>query len=156
MSIELKIKSKHLALEPAIIRKEEKKLLKRIKNHIHHHQINSANLDWLVMYEDYPELYKIHEKYASLYSHRSTVVRYEARATHLARAYLKGMPYKVVESKTRDDGLCNAVSSSLVRMVMKYGTTRYNSDVDRSVVPFKVIKTAEAKAWEDIKKWLEQ
>jgi hypothetical protein len=41
---------------------------------------------------------------------------------------------------------------------LKYinGKTRYSPDMDRSVVPFKVIKTAEAKAWEDIKKWLEQ
>jgi hypothetical protein len=154
MSIELKIKSKHLALEPAIIRKEEKKLLKQIKNHKLYHQI--PNKDIWVYYKDHPDLYKLYEKHGSLVSHRVFNVRNEARATYLARAYLKGMPYKVVESKTRDDGLCNAVSFSLVRMVLKYGTTRYSSDVDRSVVPFKTIKTAEAKAWEDIKKWLEQ
>ena len=155
MSIELKIKSKHLALEPAIIRKEEKKLLKQIKHYKQYHQISSASL-FDCKYDDHPDLYKLYGKHANLSNHRKQDVRNEARATFLARAYLKGMPYKVVESKTKDDGLCNAVSSSLVRMVMKYGTTRYNSDIDRSVLPFKTIKTAEAKAWEDIKKWLEQ
>ena len=154
MSVQLKIKSKHLALEPAIIRNEEKKLLKQIKHHKQYHQIVAGNM-W-DYYKDHPDLFKLYGKYINLYNHRKYDVRNEARATFLARAYIKGMPYKVVESKTKDGGLCSAVSSSLVRMVMKYGKARYNSDMDRSVVPFKTIKTAEAKAWEDIKRWLEQ
>lgn len=36
----------------------------------------------------------------SLHSHRVTVVRDEARATLLAYALLRGVPYKVVEPKT--------------------------------------------------------
>ena len=43
MSVELKIKSKHLALEPAIIRHEENKLLKQMKWYKQHHQITDTS-----------------------------------------------------------------------------------------------------------------
>ena len=45
MSIELKIKSKHLALEPAIIRKEEDRLKARIKYYKVHHQVTDSD-EW--------------------------------------------------------------------------------------------------------------
>jgi|GEM_PF-1695918 len=154
MSVQLKIKSKHLALEPAIIRKEEHKLLKQIKHYKQYHQIADTSI-W-IYYKGHPDLFKLYGKHANLSNHRKQDVRNEARATFLARAYIKGIPYKVVESKTKEGGLWNAVSSSLVRMVMKYGSTRYYPDYDKSVHPYKTIKTAEAKAWEDIEKWLKQ
>jgi hypothetical protein len=151
MSIELKIKSKHLALEPAIIRKEEQKLLKQIKNYKQYHQVTIN--EFFVSYKEHPDLTKLESKYSSLVSHRRTNVRDEARATYLARAYIKGMPYKIVENAKQK--LPVPVMESLIRMVMKYGTVRYSRDMDRTTVPFKVIKTAEDKAKEDILKWLE-
>ncbi len=154
MTVELKIKSKHLALEPAIIRKEERKLSKRIKNYKQYHQLSNDGL--FIYYKEHPELYALWSKQSSLISHRVLNVRHEARATYLARAYIKGVPYKVVEANSKDEPLHNMVMSSLIRMVMKYGSTRYFSDVDRSVVPFKVIKTAENKAKDDILAWLKQ
>lgn len=54
MSVELKIKAKHLALEPAIIRREERKL----KNQFHwlkqKHQIIDTSF-WEI-YKNHPEL----------------------------------------------------------------------------------------------------
>lgn len=153
MSIELKIKSKHLALEPAIIRKEEQKLSKKIKHYQMKHQINLHGVDaHFEMQRVYPDLYKLWFKHSNLISHRKWDVRNEARATFLARAYIKGVPYKVVEPNVRD-ALWAPVMDSLIRMVMKYGSVRYRPDYDESR---KVIKTAEAKAKEDILKWLEQ
>ena len=43
MSVELKIKSKHLSFEPAIIKHEERKLRKQIEWH-NNHQIDSDKL----------------------------------------------------------------------------------------------------------------
>ena len=62
MSIELKIKSKHLAFEPAIIRHEEYKLLEQIRWHKKHHQITADSPD--------PELEKLQYKRHSLYCHQ--------------------------------------------------------------------------------------
>lgn len=154
MSIELKIKSKHLALEPAIIRTEEHKLKKRIEWYKTKHQL-SGNVDWFGLYKTHPDLANLFSKRASLQSHRCVQVREEARATYLARAYLKGMPYKVVEAKTIEKPPY-AVMQSLIRMVMKYGSKHYNHDFDKTTVPFKVVKKAEDKAKEDIVKWLDQ
>ena len=153
MSIELKIKSKHLALEPAIIRKEEQKLKKRINYYEMKHQIKSG--DMFSHYKDHPDLFNMWLKRGSLICHRSWNVRNEARATYLARAYLKGMPYKVVEPNVREK-LWAPVMESLVRMVMKYGPINYRPDYEQTDNGRKVVKTAEAKAKEDIVKWLEQ
>lgn len=112
MSIELKIKSKHLALEPAIIRKEERKLQKQIKHLKEFHQVN----------DDYSDvIYPLHRKRTDLHQHRVTVVRNEARATYLARAYLKGIPYKSVEQKCDPFVLHRFILPRVMRMVAKYG-----------------------------------
>lgn len=153
MSIELKIKSKHLALEPAIIRKEEQKLLKQIKSYKEYHQVTINQ--FFVSYKEHPDLNKLQSKYSSLVSHRRWDVKNEARATYLARAYLKGMPYKNVEVNTKEK-LSDPVMNSLIRMVMKYGSVHYSNDMDRTTVPFKMIKSAQDKAKEDILKWLEK
>lgn len=153
MSIELKIKSKHLALEPAIIRKEEQKLLKQIKHYRSYHQI-TINA-FYCSYKEHPDLNNLESKYSRLVSHRRCDVRNEARATYLARAYLKSMPYKIIEANTREK-LPEPVMNSLVRMVIKYGSVHYSNDMDRTSVPFKVLKTAQDKAKEDILKWLEK
>ncbi len=114
MCVELKIKSKHLATEPAIIRKEEQKILKQIKWLKQQHQIQQAN-----MFDDM--FYPYHRKWWNLQHHRKTVVRNESRATYLARAYLAGIPYEKVEKKIHDDTvLCAIILPRVYNMVAKY------------------------------------
>lgn len=106
MSIELKIKAKHLALEPSIIRKEERKLMQRMKHH------RGDNDYW-----------KLDQKRESLCNHRRCVVRNESRATHLARAFIEGKSYTSVERKRHDDGLFQMyIVPRIVAMVQRYGT----------------------------------
>jgi len=155
VSIELKIKSKHLALEPAIIRKEEQKLNKQIKHYKMHHQISTDDETWSYS-KNHPDLYSLCLKRNSLISHRRWNVRNEARATYLARAYIKGVPYRVVESNTKEK-LRVSVMESLIRMVMKYGKTYYRPDYEKTPTGGRnLLKTAECKAEEDIIKWIMQ
>ena len=83
----LKIKIKHLALEPAIIRKEERKLLKEAK--------------WYRQQQETKEAERILWDYKDLLSHRKHSLKPEARAAQLAYAFLRGKPYASVE-KPRD------------------------------------------------------
>lgn len=119
MSVELKIKAKHLALEPAIIRKEEQKILKRIRS--------KKN------YQDHEGLAKLEGLYYSLSQHRKTVVRNASRATHLARAFIAGTPYKKVERKRESEFLFKVtILPEVFRMVAKYGVNpifkKYNRE----------------------------
>lgn len=108
MCIELKIKAKHLALEPAIIRKEEEKLKRRIKHHRSDDQVSSISLEW---------------KLQSLTNHRKLNVRNESRATHLARTFLAGKPYTHAERKRNDDYyFTQYILPRVLAMVTKYGT----------------------------------
>ena len=152
MSVYLKIKSKHLALEPAIIRKEEDKVKKQIKHYKMYHQVTES--DWMSYYKSHPDLYNLCSKHGSLIGHRRWEVRNEARATYLARAYIKHMPYKVVEANTFEK-LPDQVMTSLIRMVMKYGAIRYYPDYTRDEFgKTKIAKTAEEKAKIDVLAWL--
>lgn len=85
MSIELKIKSKHLSLEAKVIRFEEQKLKKRIR---HNREGNALDLV---------------RQLNSIAEHRKYVVGRENRATFLARAFIAGTPYNKVEVKRRED-----------------------------------------------------
>lgn len=118
MCIELKIKSKHLALEPQIIRCEERKLKKRIKYTQGQDSVALAKLQ-------------------SLSSHRRWEVRNEARATHLARAFLAGKPYQGAELKRKP---CNEpmfktyILPRVHMMVRKYGTReQQNMDISELI-----------------------
>lgn len=103
MCIELKIKAKHLALEPQIIKHEEQKL----KGQIKYTKGTDANL-----------IYKLND----LVNHRKWNVRNESRATELARTYLAGKPYSYVEKKRKDDGMFQLyIVPRIVSMVIKYG-----------------------------------
>lgn len=111
MSVQLKIKAKHLALEPAIIRKEEDRLQRR--------------LDWMkndiVAGELTKEYWTLFYLKNSLESHRKCDVRNEARATHLARAYISGKKYSQAEAKCRDlDNRNLYITPRVVAMVKKY------------------------------------
>jgi len=87
MSIELKVKTKHLSVESQIIRFEERKLRRQIK--------------WLRANQT-PD-YSLESKWNSLNSHRRWDVRNENRATFLARAYLEGKTYKSVEANRKPE-----------------------------------------------------
>ena len=105
MCIELKIKAKHLALEPAIIRFEERKLHKAIRLG---YTENNYTLN-------------------SLIYHRKVDVKNEARATQLAIAYIKGKAYNKVELKRRADKerqFKDLVLPKVLAMLKKYGKTR--------------------------------
>lgn len=116
MSIELKVKSKHLSAEAKIIRFEETKLKKQFRSDIAHHIETGANGQY--------ELWKnpAYNDYRSLNSHRKVDVRNENRATYLARAFLAVKPYKSVENK------CNDVGSFLIYVYPRFlvMVTKYN------------------------------
>ena len=152
MSVKLKIKAKHLALEPAIIRREEQKL----KNQFHwlkqKHQI--IDTSFREIYKNHPELYKLHSKRYSLEHHRKTVVRNASRSTHLARAFIAGMSYDRVEKKREDELLFkHVVLPELFRMVAKYGNKpihkRWNAE--RKQVMYN--ETEEKELMDAIKTW---
>lgn len=108
MSVELKIKSKHLALEAKVIRFEEQKYKKQI--------------EWLRKNKK-NEVYAKELELCSLSNHRKYVVGAENRATFLARAFIAGTPYNKVEKKRRDDKAFefNAhIIPRVVIMVQKY------------------------------------
>ena len=107
MSIELRIKSKHLALEPAIIRNEERKLQRQIK--------------WLNENGKATEAQTLRYKLDSLISHRREDVANEARATFLARAFIAGKPYASVERNVKNKDLFKQrIFPRIVAMIKKY------------------------------------
>lgn len=117
MCIELKIKSKHLALEAGVIRFEEKKLKKQIK------WSKGKGLDT-----------KSIDTLNSIARHRKWDVRNENRATFLARAFLAGKPYSLYEKKRSPDRevmFRSYVLPRVLAMVVKYGplSRRYKNQV---------------------------
>ena len=107
MSIKLKIKSKHLALEAGVIRFEEQKLKRQI-NWLKQHQKNEAETSVIGTWN-------------SLNSHRRFEVRNEARATYIARAYIEGRKYETVESSRKDNGtFYSYIMPRVVSMVIRY------------------------------------
>lgn len=109
MSIELKIKSKHLGLEAKVIRHEERKLKKQIR-----WQCDRGTPDS-----------KLIMQYQSISNHRKWEVRNENRATFLARAYLSGRPYKSVENKIHDKHVLRFyILPRVFEMVNKYGPSK--------------------------------
>ena len=87
MSIELKVKSKHLSIEAQIIRHEEVKLKRQIEWKKQNEQDQTIERD----------------QWESLNGHRRWDVRNENRATFLARAYIAGKSYKKVEQKRKEE-----------------------------------------------------
>ena len=119
MSTELKIKSKHLAVEASIIRHEERKL-KRQSNWKKQHQP-----------ENTAEIEAIREEWKSLNGHRRFDVRNENRATYLARAFVAGASYVSTENSRKDENeykFLQFVIPRTVQLVKKY----HNSNMDRT------------------------
>ena len=144
-----------IAMQEVVVKTktEENKLKGRIQHYKMKHQVVDSD-EWSFS-TNHPDLYKLCSKRSSLISHRTWEVRNEARATYLARAYIKGVPYKVVEAKTSEKPQYPAMES-LIRMVMKYGNTYYRPDreLDENGHRSIVVKTAEKKAEDDILAWL--
>lgn len=118
MSVELKIKSKHLSEEAKIIRFEERKLFKQYQWSLNNYR-TAGNNDMYPRWDD-----KAFMSYSSLNHHRKWDVRNENRATFLARAYISGVPYKSVEHKRKADNEYRFQTFVLPRvfaMVVKYG-----------------------------------
>jgi hypothetical protein len=111
MSIELKIKSKHLSEEAKIIRYEEQKLKKTARR--------------LREKQDRAKANKIMFSFDKLQQHRKWGVRNEQRATYLARAYLQDRPYTDAEPKCNDTYKRDCwITDRVVKMVNKYGKNK--------------------------------
>lgn len=121
MSLELKIKSKHLSVEAQIIRFEEHKLTRQIRWYAQTHRATGSNEE--------PNFAKFAPSAARqrLHEHRVRDVRRENRATFLARAYIAGAPYKTVEQRRkhqREFEFHQFIIPRIVNMVARYGTDK--------------------------------
>ena len=126
MSIELKIKSKHLSEEARIIRFEEKKLFKQYQWSLNNYRSAGHNDMYPLWYD------KAFMSYDSLNRHRRWDVRNENRATFLARAYIAGIPYNKVEQKRKEENEYTFQTRILPRvasMVSKYGDKKIQKKV---------------------------
>jgi len=124
MSVELKIKSKHLSEEARIIRFEENKI-KRHSRHVRNRQGHMTADETL-------------KTFHSLNHHRRWDVRNENRATFLARAYIAGVPYNTVEHKRKEENEYTFQWSILPRvasMVAKYGDKKIQKKVWAGTYP---------------------
>lgn len=117
MSVELKVKSKHLSEEAHIIRFEEHKQLKQYEWAKRKHYASGSNDEYKYWNDN------AWKTWHSLNQHRRWDVRNENRATFLARAYIAGKPYSTVEFKRNDEALfLNVIVPRVVSMVAKYGS----------------------------------
>jgi hypothetical protein len=118
MSVELKVKSKHLSEEARIIKFEERKQLKQ-------YRWAEAQYHATGMNDMYPRCNdKAFRTYCSLNHHRKWDVRNENRATFLARAYIAGVPYTSVEQKRKpekENDFQILILPRVWNMVVKYG-----------------------------------
>jgi hypothetical protein len=125
MSIQLKIKSKHLSEEARIIRFEENRLLKQVSFHRTKHKESGHNSSFSTW--DCPEF----KTFYSIRNHRTHDVRNENRATFLARAFLEGKPYSYIEQKRKPEKEFNFkyfVLPRVLTMVNKYGNVQVTKE----------------------------
>ena len=143
MSVELKIKAKHLALEPAIIRQEEQKIKRQLAWHLD--QVDGEKVvQWRWHNSEDPikvSALKLRSKLNSLIYHRMdrshNGLRTEARATALARAFIDGTKYSKVEQSRKPENewaFRNIVVPRIAKMVMKYGNNRLSEEKILSLV----------------------
>tara|TARA_B110000977_G_C10963533_1_gene449498 strand:- start:406 stop:861 length:456 start_codon:yes stop_codon:yes gene_type:complete len=147
MSIELKIKSKHLGQEARIIRFEERKLLKNLRSNIDWHKANGSNDEYAVWQD------KHFNSYSSLHSHRTINVRNENRATFLARAYIEGTPYLEAENNRKPEKEYDfnyVILPRVIAMVLSYGKL---AQVDREYCSTKRRQVATKALKDKISTW---
>lgn len=120
MSIELKIKALSLAAEARVIRNQEKRIGRKLSK-LHAKMANSpGDNTGTLKFSQHRNI----DNLTSIHTHRVLQVREEARLTHLARAYLKGTPYKEVENKTLPaKTLSEDHFERISRMATSYGQT---------------------------------
>lgn len=124
MSIELKIKSKHLSEEARIIRFEERKLLKQLRWNIDKHNSTDANEEYPIRKDTSGRAYR------NIRDHRVNDVRNENRATFLARAFLAGRTYESVENKRNCEHTFKwLIFPRFVSMVVKYSPPEMRKNI---------------------------
>lgn len=107
MSVELKVKVMSLAEEARIIRREEIKAKRSYRWHAERQNVEQAS--------------KHAKERNSLYEHRIDVVRFECRCAELARAFIKGTPYRKVERFTSDGPYqMGRIKGRVQKLVNKY------------------------------------
>lgn len=104
MSVELKIKAKHLAVEARIIRHQENKAKRWAKALTRRGEDNS----------------RAREQIESMCNHRRGKLRRSARMTHLARAFMNNRPYKQVEQPKFENRLLEWDYILIGALVAKY------------------------------------
>lgn len=116
MSHELKIKAKSLAAESQMIRQEELKL--------------KRSAQWNREHQNTAEAEQFNRTRQSLYEHRTWDVRRESRATNIARAFLAGKPYSMVEQTTRSSASeMGYMQGRVQKLVKKYGTAASGEEI---------------------------
>jgi hypothetical protein len=150
MSVELKIKSKHLSVEAQIIRFEERKLHKQYRwAEAKHHQ--TGNNDMYPRWND-----AAFNSFCSLNIHRKWDVRNENRATFLARAFIEGTTYSSVEQKRRPENeykFNTFIIPRVAAMVAKYGKNKMESKIYDRVAKAYVDNPALQNLKKDIITW---
>lgn len=129
MSLQLKIKSKHLAIEASIIRHEERKLKRQANWKKEHQPENTAEIE------------AIRAEWFSLNGHRRFDVRNENRATYLARAFIAGSSYVSTENTRKEDKEAKFIQFVIprtVQLVKKY----FNSNMDATHIEAWINKIA--------------
>lgn len=127
MSIELKIKQKSLAAEARIIREQEERLSDKAF-------MKTANLhpslEQTIGLEAYTKLkekaergrHRLLAQRDHIARHRRNEVRTESRLTHLARGFIKGLPYQAMEAIVHDGRQLKPKHWERIEaMVLRYG-----------------------------------
>ena len=121
----MRVRVKELAQEAKYIRLEETK----IKNS----KLYSSDTTELSV-EKQMIVYRMHDDRGKLRSHRTVEVRNAARAAQLAYGFLRGVPYKVIESKTYTDVYkMNQIKKEVKRLATKFGGLSYGKNYDSEV-----------------------
>ncbi len=116
----LKIKIKHLALEPALIRLEARKRRAAYKGWRHRQELRQRELDayvdpWLAI---------------ALNGHRTAVVRPEARAAFLAYAFIRGKTYDSIEPTSK----YMPPLKRIAELASKYGMYSDKKDAETALI----------------------
>lgn len=125
MSIELKVKAMSLAAEAVIIRRQQRKL-ERARHTAAARKMaamfgNGAEAE-VIQSEDLAKYLNGNDpQWMSLQHHRRVDVRQASRATHLARMFIKGVPYRAVEYACHDRPDWGAVE----KMVRRYAPEKF-------------------------------
>ena len=114
MSHQLKIKFLSLAAEARVIKAQEKRTLAKMrKRRAKQKPVDNLKFQW-----------------NSMRDHRRQWVRPEARATHLARAFIKGVPYAKVEDPEKTTKPLPA--TRITQLVRSYASGKFPDNGHRT------------------------